>query len=284
MRSLEDYVSLVTGGAAGLGLAIVERYIQEGARVVVLDKNQQGLEILKARFGADIEVFRGDVRSFADNEKAVELAVSSFGKLDVFVGNAGIWDYSASLASLDPEVIDEAFDEIFGINTKGYIFGVKAALAELVKSRGSVILTLSNASFYPGGGGPLYTASKHASRGLVAQLSHEFAPYVRVNGVAPGAIHSDLRGAKSLGQEHQSINDIPLEEYVKDALPLGRLPKTEEYASSYVYFADRASSGFATGSIINIDGGLNARGLSTVAGGQELLALLTTKKSRGKND
>jgi len=271
MSALEGQVAFITGGASGLGLAIVDRFIHEGAKVVILDKNQSALDSLKSTYGNFVEAVCGDVRSYQDNKRAVSVAEDKFGHLDVFIGNAGIWDYGLALADIPEDLIDSAFDEVFGINTKGYLLGAKAALPSLVRAGGSVILTLSNAAFYTGGGGPLYTATKHANLGLVKQLAYEFAPYVRVNGVAPGAIPSDLRGAKSLGQDEMSLKQVPLAEYVKGALPLARMPSSEEYAGSYVYLASSENSGFATGAVINIDGGIGVRGLSSIAGGHALL-------------
>ena len=79
---------------------------------------------------------------------------------------------------------------MFGVNVKGYLLGAKAAYRELAKTRGSIIFTVSNAGFYPCGGGPLYTASKHAVVGLIRQLAYELAPSVRVNAVAPGLVRT----------------------------------------------------------------------------------------------
>src|SRR5208337_1786381 len=112
--------------------------------------------------------------------------------------NAGIWDSSISLAALPDDRISAAFDELFCVNVKGYLLGAKAAYRELPQTNGCIIFTVSNAVFYPCGGGPLYTASKHAVVGLIRQLAYELAPKIRVNGVAPGAIPTDLRGPRSL--------------------------------------------------------------------------------------
>ena len=177
MGWLEGQAALVTGGASGLGRAVVDRFVQEGARVVVLDRSAEHLEKLKADHDRrTVVAVKGDVTSPAANEKAVAAAVKAFGHLDVFVGNAGIWDYSIPLAHLPIDMLPEVFDEVFGVNVKGYILGTKAALPELVKTRGCIIYTLSNAAFDPAGGGAFYTASKHAVRGLVTQLAYELAP------------------------------------------------------------------------------------------------------------
>src|SRR5256885_12762798 len=200
MGWLEGQVALVTGGASGLGRAVVDRFVQEGARVAVLDRSAEHLEKLRADHDRrTVVAVKGDVTSPAANERAVAAAVKAFGHLDVFVGNAGIGDYLTPLAHLPLNMLPEVFDGVFGVNVKGYILGTKAALPELVKSRGCVIYTLSNAAFDPAGGGAFYTASKHAVRGLVTQKAYAAAPKVRVNGVAPGGSGPPLRGAHSLG-------------------------------------------------------------------------------------
>src|SRR5262249_43370431 len=150
------------------------------------------------------------VRSLSDNQRAVDAAVARFGKLDCGIGNAGIWDYSVSLDALPAERLDAAFDELFHVNVKGYLHLAKAALPALVRSSGALIYTVSTAGFAPAGAGPLYTASKHAVVGLIRQLAYELGPAVRVNGVAPGPIHTDLRGPDALGQADRSIASLNL--------------------------------------------------------------------------
>jgi cis-2,3-dihydrobiphenyl-2,3-diol dehydrogenase len=262
--------AIVTGGASGLGRAIVERFVAEGASVVVLDRSEPKLAELTARHRDTVRGVAGDVRDLAANKRAVAQAVSAFGRLDVLVGNAGIWDYGRALADLPEDRIDAAFDELIGINVKGYLLAAKAALPALVAACGSMIFTVSNAGFYPDGGGPLYTASKHAVVGLIRQLAFECAPHVRVNGVAPGAIATDLRGPRALEMANVSIGDVLKPEMLIGKLPIDRLPKPEDYAAAFVFLASASESGQATGSIINIDGGFAARGVARVRGGDRL--------------
>jgi cis-2,3-dihydrobiphenyl-2,3-diol dehydrogenase len=270
MGWLDGKVALVTGGASGLGRAIVARFIEEGARVGVLDRSKEGNERLKAEFADSVEVIAGDVTSIDDNRRAVANTASKFGRLDCFVGNAGIWDYSLPLVKIPDDKLGEAFDELFGVNVKGYMLGAKAAVPELLKTRGNMIFTVSNAGFYVGGGGPLYTASKHAVVGLIRQLAYELAPKIRVNGVAPGAIPSDIRGPKALGMAERSISSIPLADFVAKFIPLGKLPEPRDYAGLYVLLASEENSSTATGSIINCDGGMGVRGFAKPAGGSDL--------------
>ena len=270
MGWLENKVALVTGGASGLGRAIVERFIDEGAKVAVLDRARERSIELAKQFGDRVEAVIGDVTVPADNNRAVAAAIARFGRLDCFVGNAGIWDFSVSLADLPEDQIGAAFDELFGVNVKGYILGAKAAYRELAKTRGSIIFTVSNAGFYPCGGGPLYTASKHAVVGLIRQLAYELAPKIRVNGVAPGAIPTDLRGPAALKMAQRSIAEVPLKEMVERGLPLGKLPEPRDYTGSYVLLASSENSSTATGGVIICEGGIGIRGFVDAAGGRNL--------------
>ena len=272
MGALEGEVVLITGGASGLGRAIVERFLEEGARLAVLDRSAERLETLAATHRGRIEAVTGDVRSAADNAKAVERCGDKFGKLDCAIGNAGIWDYSVSLDALATERMDSAFDEIFHINVKGYLHLAKAALPALVRSKGALIFTVSNAGFDPAGGGPLYTASKHAVVGLIRQLAYEFAPAVRVNGVAPGPIETDLRGPKALDMDQRSIGSIKLSEIAAPNVPLGKVPATADYAGGYLFLASRRDSRPATGSVVSLDSGISVRGFGRVAAGGGLAA------------
>jgi NAD(P)-dependent dehydrogenase (short-subunit alcohol dehydrogenase family) len=271
MPRLEGVVALVTGAGSGLGRAIVDRFLAEGARVGVLEKNAEKAANLKSDLGDRVAVTVGDAASLPDNERAVAATAAAFGRLDTFIGNAAIWDYGMSLIDLPPDLIDEAFHEVFAVNVKGYLLGAKAAAGPLLASRGSIVFTLSNAAFYPGGGGPLYTAAKHAGVGLVRQLAYELAPKVRVNAVAPGGMATDLRGPLALGMQDRSISAMRVAgEDRKRLTPLQVDPEARDYAAHYVLLAARGESRTVTGAIINCDGGLGVRGIRHVAGGTHL--------------
>ncbi|BAU73316.1 MULTISPECIES: cis-2,3-dihydrobiphenyl-2,3-diol dehydrogenase [Pseudomonadaceae] len=271
---LKGEAVLITGGASGLGRALVDRFVAEGAKVAVLDKSAERLAELETDHGDNVLGIVGDVRSLEDQKQAASRCVARFGKIDTLIPNAGIWDYSTALVDLPEESLDAAFDEVFHINVKGYIHAVKACLPALVASRGNVIFTISNAGFYPNGGGPLYTAAKHAIVGLVRELAFELAPYVRVNGVGPGGINSDMRGPSSLGMGSKAISTVPLADMLKSVLPIGRMPEVEEYTGAYVFFATRGDAAPATGALLNYDGGLGVRGFFSGAGGNDLLEQL----------
>ena len=270
MSRLAGQVALVTGGGSGLGLTIVRRFVAEGARVGVLERDAERVAALNAAFPDSVVAVAGDVRAYADNEAAVAAVLDRFGQLDCFIGNAAIWDHGATLLGHAGADLDRGFDELFAINVKGYLLGARAAAPALLATQGSMIFTLSNSAFYPGGGGPLYTASKHAGIGLVRQLAYELAPKLRVNAVAPSGMASDLRGAAALGQQDQRIMDSRSPEAIRAILPLQFFPAPEDFVGPYVMLADRADNRTLSGVLIQADCGLGIRGIRHVAGGLEL--------------
>ena len=271
MGWLEGKVALITGGGSGIGRALVERFLEEGASVGVLERSNEKAKELQDQFGDNIVVIQGDVTQLEDNERAVAETVQAFGKLDTFIGNAGIFDFFTTLPNLPKDKLDQTFDQVFGVNVKGPLYGAKAALPELLKTQGNIIFTVSNAAFYPAGGGPLYTASKHAVLGLVRELAYELAPKIRVNGVAPGGTLTNLSGPAALGQDTQTNSSIEgIEEQMKATNPLHVVPSPKEHTGAYVLLASNKESMAMTGVVINSDGGLGVRGFDTVAGGENL--------------
>lgn len=273
---LEGYVALVTGGGSGIGAAVAQRFVTEGASVVVMGRDQAKLDaVVKASTEPDrMSTLAGDVRSAEDLARAVDSTVDRFGRLDTLVPNAGLWDFQRQLTRLSAEQLSASFDEVFAVNVKGYLLAAHAAWPELVKTRGSIVMTLSNASFYVNGGGPVYTASKHACLGLMKELAYELAPKVRVNGVACGGMNTDLRGPESLDLSARSIASsfakrdattppppIPLHDSSTDP---------RDFTGPYVLLASREQSGPVTGHAISVDGGMGVRGFRSDAGGDHL--------------
>lgn len=261
MGWLDNQVALVTGGGSGLGRAVTQRFVEEGASVGVLDIDEDGLEEIKAELGDDVVTILGDVTELADNERAVGRTVDAFGKLDVFVGNAGVFDQNASLPELSGDHLEESFFELFSVNVLGYILGAKAALPELVETDGRMVFTASQASFGSDGGGVLYVPSKHAIAGLVRQLAFELAPTVRVNAVAPGFVPTELSDTESLGGDRGVVS---AEEFDPTNHPLNITPSAADYTGAYVLLASRSDSRPMTGSIIRADLGRSVRGITEV--------------------
>jgi NAD(P)-dependent dehydrogenase (short-subunit alcohol dehydrogenase family) len=257
---LDGQVALVTGGGSGIGRAVVARFIAEGARVGVLDRVPGRAEELRSEFGDDVVAVTGDVAQLADNQRAVAETVRAFGRLGIFVGNAGVFDSYQSLAEFPEERLPAAYDELFGVNVKGCILGAKAVLPELMKADGSMVFTASVAGSNSGGGGFLYTASKHAVVGLIRQLAIELGPRIRVNGVAPGGTMTDLRGLLALGQDGRShFSDPSTEERLRAGNPLQIALAPGDLAGAYVFLSSRTNARGITGTILTVDAGATLR-------------------------
>ena len=263
MGWLEDKVIVVTGGGSGMGAAVARRCVKEGASVAVFDIMEHKVKAMGEALGDSSLAFRGDVTKVADQQALRGAVIERFGRVDAVIGTQGIWDGNTPTSGLPLDSLSDAFHEVFDVNVLGYLLSAKIFVEDLKKTRGSIVLTLSNAAFLPDGGGPLYTASKHACLGLVRQLAFEFAPEVRVNGLAPTGIRgSDLRGPVSLGMHDQSQADIPPAEFeaaVKSLVPLRSFASAEDYTSLYVVLASEEHSGVMTGQVILADQGLYVR-------------------------
>lgn len=256
MGWLDGQVALVTGGGSGIGRGIVERFITEGARVGVMDRMGERVEEVRSDLGGSVAGVQGDVASLDANRRAVDETVRAFGKLDIFIGNAGVFDGFQRFDEFPEDRLSDAFDEQFGVNVKGCVLGAKAALPELQKSKGCMVFTASVAGLNSGGGGVLYTASKHAVVGLIRQLAAELAPDIRVNGVAPGGVMTDLRGLEAVGKSgHSHFADPETESRMRGGNPLGAAMQPEDLASAYLFLASRENAANITGSIVNVDAG-----------------------------
>ncbi len=259
MGWLDGKRALVAGAGSGIGRAVAAAFAAEGARVGALELDQDKCERLAAEQPGCL-VRQGDATVFADAAAAVQACARSFGGLDVVVSCVGIFDFYRGLSALEPEHLDEAFDEIFRTNVKGQIVPVKAALAELRAAAGSVVLTVSTSGFYPGRGGILYVASKFAVRGCVVALAHELAPQVRVNGVAPGGtLGTELTGPASMGLAGRRLDDTPGREAdLESRTPLRVALTGADHAGSYVFLASDRARGI-TGTVVHSDGGAGVR-------------------------
>jgi NAD(P)-dependent dehydrogenase (short-subunit alcohol dehydrogenase family) len=171
-----------------------------------------------------------------------------------------VFDFYQGVEEIDAERIDDAFDEIYRVNVKSHLHGVKAALPALRETGGTILLTASTSAYFPGRGGVLYVSSKFAVRGLITALAHELAPHIRVNGVAPGGtLGTDLRGLESLGWRDRRLDDRPDREAELAArVPLRVALSGADHAWSYVFLASDRARGI-TGDVVHPDGGIGIK-------------------------
>lgn len=257
---LNGKVVVFTGAGGGIGLSATRRFVAEGAKVVAVDISERVAEATDD-LGDAVLPFVADVSTWEGNRDAVTAAVERWGRLDCFVGNAGITDGARPLEDIAGDHLGNAFHEIFDVNVLAPLLGARASVDPLTETNGSIILTASFASSHAAGGGALYTASKHAVLGLVRQLAYEFAPDVRVNGVAPGVAPTRLTGIGALGQ---GATDSVLDG-TERILPLQRVPDVSDFDGAFLMLASDDSA-IMTGSIITADSGLSVRGLSRPGG------------------
>lgn len=242
---------IVTGGSSGIGRAIAEAHARLGDQVVILDR-----EAAAEPFDGSVIEVKGDVTDPSDNRHAVEVLLEAAGRVDHFVGNAGVHDGGFALAAVSGDALARVMRQVLDVDVVGYALGAQACMAELAKTSGCMTFTLSDASFMVQGNGAglAYSSAKHAALGLVRHLAAELAPAIRVNAVAPGAVNTGLR-AYAPDDTTTAVFDNP--ERIESAAygnPLGVVMTPEQLASLYLFLASPQASGM-TGEVIRPDGG-----------------------------
>lgn len=254
---LVDRRVVVTGAGSGIGKAIITRFLAEGAKVIAIVRKEPQIEEFKQHENFDFVI--GDINDYETNTLAVSLSIEKWGGLDVFIANAGVWDFFKKLTKMSPDELVQGFDQIMNTNVRAVLMAAHAAHSALKDNNGAFIVTGSNACFRPGGGGPLYIASKHALRGIVSQLALEFAPDVRVCGVAPGATDTPISGTDALNQRGKSMNsDRDRIESMGQHIPLQRVSTPEEHTDLYMVLASANGARYITGTLLVSDGGLTS--------------------------
>lgn len=240
MGTLEGKVAVVTGGNAGIGLAIARAYRAEGARVFVTGRRQAQLDAVEAELGPEVTGVRCDVGRLDDLDALFATVAEQAGRIDALVANAGI-----GIAAPLGEITEEQFDAMFTTNVKGSLFTVQKALP-LLAPGASIILTGSTAASRPEPFLPVYGATKAAVRNLVRGFAHSAgARKFRINVLSPG-------GTRTQGL----LELVPPDDLAAAtaSVPLGRLAEPEEIAAAAVFLASEASS-FVNGSELAADGG-----------------------------
>lgn len=257
-RWLEGRRALVVGAGSGIGRAVVDAFLEEGASVAALDRDPGKAARLR-RERSQVPVTVGDATTQEANAAAVQTTVERFGGLDVLVQCVGVFDFYRSIVDIEPGALVDAFDEVFHTNVLSHLRSVQAALPALSTARSPVVLlTESTSSYYAGRGGALYVASKFAVRGLVTALAHDLAPEIRVAGVAPGGtLGTDLRGVDALGSGDQRLaNTRGREDDLASRTPLRVALSGADHAAAYVFLASERARGI-TGATVHSDGGMS---------------------------
>ena len=257
MNKLTDKVAIITGGTSGIGLASVELFVAEGAKVVVGDIQDDLGAALEKKHEGNVVYVRTDVTDDAAVEAMVATAVEKFGKLDVIFNNAGAAGDPAAIVDLGAE----GFDKTLALLTRSVASGHKHAARQFQKqgTGGSIISTASAAAIQGGWASAGYTIAKHAVVGLVRQATAELAPLgIRSNAIAPGIIMTPIM-ARSFGIPMEKSEEFVslLSERLADSQPIGRVGVPEDIAEAAVFLASDSSS-FITGVTLSVDGGATA--------------------------
>jgi NAD(P)-dependent dehydrogenase (short-subunit alcohol dehydrogenase family) len=254
--------AVVTGGGSGIGRAIALGLARAGAPVAVMDLLPEGgketVAMIEAAGGRAV-FMEGDVSRWTDVDRAVGGAVGRLGALAVLVNAAGILDGYQPADEMQPAV----WERVITINLTGTFYGCKRALSEMLPRRnGRIINIASVAGLVGSGGGPAYTASKHAVVGLTRQLAITYAEAgVTVNAICPGVVATGLRAhsTRILGAAAPPMGGIGGDDAaVKAITPAGRRGTVEEIAGAALYLASPEAA-YVTGHTLVIDGGWTAR-------------------------
>lgn len=241
MSRLAGKIALITGGSAGIGKATAEKFVKEGAQVIIADINEEQGNATAKSLGDNVHFHKVNVADAVSVEALFNFVSEKFGRLDALVNNAGIVRDS-SLKKL----AEEDFDSVIDVNLKGVFLCTKLA-AELMKETGGAIINASSVVAHYGNYGQTnYVAAKAGVIGMTKVWARELGKNgIRVNAVAPGFIQTDM-----IAGVPDKVLDIMAEK-----VPINRLGKPEDIANMYCFLASDEAS-YITGATFNVDGGL----------------------------
>ncbi len=246
---LENKSVVVTGASSGMGKAIVELFVKEGANVVAVARRKERLDELAAALAGEagkIVVMRGDVSKKEDNEAMIDLAVKEYGRLDVLVNNAGVMDDMSPVG----DATDEKYDQIMKVNVYGPMCAMRKAI-EVFKAQGNGgnIINVGSVGAMQTCAGAIYCASKAAITSMSKNTAFMYAPeHIRCNVIAPGGIKTEI--SNSMG--NPNMNGYGRVQKVLAAAP--EPGEAEDIARAALFLASD-ESGYITGDVLVVDGG-----------------------------
>ncbi|HEU5265409.1 MAG TPA: glucose 1-dehydrogenase [Jatrophihabitans sp.] len=252
---LDGKVAVVTGAASGIGAGTVRRFVQEGARCVLADVQDDAGQALAAEFGDAARYVHADVAVEADVASLVGAAVEQFGRLDCMFNNAGILGAVGPIAETETDAWRRTMDVLL----TSVFFGIKYAARVMIPqgSGGTILNTTSTAGVRAGLGPHLYTTAKHGVVGLTQSVATELGRHrIRVNAIAPGATVSGMTAYVSTGDA--AALDEASQRIARNS-PLGRPGYPEDIANAALYLASDEAS-WVNGAVLVVDAGGEAIG------------------------
>lgn len=247
---LEQSVAVITGGASGLGLATVKRFVAAGAKVAILDFNQEAGEAIAQELGENVIFVQTNVAEDASVANAIEKTVEAFGAIHICINYAGVGSAAKTLGRKGPFPLDE-FNRVIQVNLVGSFNVLRLAAAQMANNelvdgeRGVIINTASVAAYEGQIGQAAYSASKGGIVGMTLPIARDLAEYgIRVNTIAPGLIHTPL---------FDSLGEKVVTSLSATVLNPQRLGQPDEIAQTAQFIVENA---YVNGETIRVDGGI----------------------------
>jgi 3-oxoacyl-[acyl-carrier protein] reductase len=248
---LKDKVTIITGGAAGIGKATALRFAEEGAKVVICDLNETAGEELVKELGTDASFYKVNVANRQEVQAWIDAVVERYGRIDVLVNNAGVLRDATLVKVKDGELVkqmpEEDFDLVIAVNLKGVFNCTQAVAPVMIRQGGGVILNATSIVGLDGNFGQTnYVATKAGVIGMTKVWARELGrSNIRVNAIAPGFTATEMVTAMP-----EKVLDG-----MKARTPLGRLGEPRDIANAYLFLASDEAA-FITGETLRVDGGI----------------------------
>jgi NAD(P)-dependent dehydrogenase (short-subunit alcohol dehydrogenase family) len=250
---LSGKTAIVTGGAGGIGAAISRRYAEEGARVIVADRNFDAANQLASEIGGNAFSFALDVTDLSSIRALVETAVKTAGGVDILVNNAAIFDLAPIV-----DITEASYDRVFDINVKGTLFTLQAVARQMIaQGRGGKIINMSSQAGRRGE--PLvavYCASKAAVISLTQSAGLDLIKHrINVNSIAPGVVDTPMWDAvDALFAKYEHRPPGEKKRLVGESVPYGRMGLPEDLTGAAVFLAS-SDADYIVAQTLNVDGG-----------------------------
>jgi D-sorbitol dehydrogenase (acceptor) len=250
---LENKVAIITGGARGIGAAMVDRYVAEGAKVAIADIALAGAQQTAARHGDKAFAVQIDVTKIASIEAAIDAVVARWGGVDILVNNAGVFDMGPIV-----EVSEASWDKVFSVNTKGLFFTLQAVAKRMIaQGRGGKIINFASQA---GRRGEALVATYCASKAAVLSITQSagldlIRHRINVNGIAPGVVDTPMWGqVDALFAKYEQRPIGEKKRLVGEAVPYGRMGLPTDFGGAAVFLAS-SDADYVVAQTLNVDGG-----------------------------